>query len=75
MANKAERWDDNAPGAWYVDKSCILCSLCVQLAPNNFKEADGGDHDICCKQPTGDEVKACEDAKAQCPVESIGNDN
>jgi len=76
MANKDERWDDNAAGAWYIDKSCIMCSLCVQLAANNFKESDAGDHDIVCKQPENDEELAqCEEAKSQCPVEAIGNDN
>ncbi|OIO34371.1 MAG: ferredoxin [Candidatus Hydrogenedentes bacterium CG07_land_8_20_14_0_80_42_17] len=75
MANKDERWEDNTDGAWYVDNSCILCSLCVQLAPNNFKESEAGDHDIVFNQPgNDDELKACEDAKSQCPVEAIGND-
>ncbi len=75
MANKDERWEDNAAGAWYVDKSCILCSLCVQLAPNNFRESEAGDHDVIYKQPENDdELKQCEDAKAQCPVECIGDD-
>lgn len=75
MANVAEAWEDNAPGAWYIDKTCILCSLCIQLAPNNFKEADAGDHDIVYKQPEGDEeLAACEESRQQCPVECIGND-
>ncbi len=75
MSNAAESWEDNATGSWYVDKSCILCSLCVQLAPNNFKESDAGDHDFVYKQPdTEDELAQCEEAKIQCPVEAIGSD-
>lgn len=73
VANAEEKWEDNVPGTWYVDKTCILCSLCVQLAPNNFRESDAGDHDFVFKQPeNADELAACEEAKTQCPVESIG---
>lgn len=75
MAEVSERWEDNAPGAWYVDKSCILCSLCVDLAPNNFKESEQGDHDVVYKQPeTEEELAQCKEAMEQCPVEAIGND-
>lgn len=75
MAEVAERWEDNIAGTWYVDKSCILCSLCVDLAPNNFKESEAGDHDMVYKQPEGDEeVAQSEEAKEQCPVEAIGSD-
>lgn len=75
MADPNERWEDNAPGSWYVDKSCILCSLCVDLAPNNFSESEAGDHDRVFKQPETDEEKqACQEAMEQCPVSSIGND-
>jgi len=75
MADPTTVWKDNLPGKWYVDKSCILCSVCSTVAPNNFKEAESGDHDIVYKQPsTEDEEKACQDALEQCPVESIGKD-
>lgn len=75
MADPNDRWEDNAPGKWYVDRQCILCSLCSELAPNNFKEADSGDHDFVYKQPeTEEEEAACKEAMEQCPVEAIGND-
>ena len=75
MANIEERWEDNAPGKYYVDKTCILCSLCVEIAPENFKEADDGDHDIVYKQPENDEeVAKVKDAMENCPVECIGDD-
>lgn len=75
MADTNESWEDNEKGAWYVDKSCILCSLCVQLAPDNFKESADGDHDFVYKQPDSPEqLEQCEEARGQCPVESIGND-
>ena len=73
MADRSERWEDNIQGTWYVDKSCILCSLCSDLAPNNFKESEEGDHDIVYKQPESEEeIGQSRDARDQCPVEAIG---
>ena len=75
MADKTQRWEDNVAGAWYVDKSCILCSLCSDLAPKSFRESTDGDHDVVFKQPeTPEEHAQAEQAKLQCPVESIGSD-
>ena len=75
MADLTQRWEDNVAGRWYVDKSCILCSLCSDLAPKSFRESTAGDHDVVFKQPEGaDELAAAEQAKLQCPVESIGHD-
>ncbi|HET6147374.1 MAG TPA: ferredoxin, partial [Polyangia bacterium] len=36
MANPASRLDENAPGAFFVDASCIDCDACRQLAPATF---------------------------------------
>lgn len=75
MANRDEKWDDNVSGDFYVDKECILCSLCVDIAPESFKESDAGDHDVVYKQPANDEeLAAAMDAMEQCPVDAIGND-
>ena len=75
MADLDERYEDNVPGRWYVDKKCILCSVCSEAAPKNFKESGSGDHDHVFKQPESpDEEQQCEEAMASCPVEAIGND-
>ena len=75
MADKANRWSDNVPGEFYVDEECILCALCHEIAPDNFKEADTGDHDVVFKQPENAAERAlCVEAMEQCPVEAIGND-
>jgi len=75
MADKTSVWEDNTPGKWYIDKNCILCGVCIDVAPENFKESDAGDHALVSKQPENDaEQAACNDAKEQCPVESIGDD-
>ncbi len=75
MAEIDERYEDNVPGKWYVDKKCILCSVCSEAAPNNFREAATNDHDVCYKQPeTPEEEAQCQEAMDACPVEAIGND-
>ena len=75
MGDVSDRYEDNVPGRWYVDKKCILCSVCSEAAPINFKESDDGDHDMVFKQPlTNEEEAQCEEAMAACPVEAIGND-
>ena len=75
MADKTQRWEDNVAGSWYVDKSCILCSLCSDLAPKSFRESKEGDHDVVFKQPeTPEEETLSKDALDNCPVEAIGND-
>ncbi len=75
MAEIDERYEDNVPGKWYVDKKCILCSVCSEAAPNNFREAATNDHDIVYKQPeTPEEESQCQDAMDACPVEAIGKD-
>lgn len=75
MADKTQKFEDNVAGAFYVDKECILCSLCVDIAPANFKESDDGDHDFVYKQPVGEEeLQQCLDALEQCPVDAIGED-
>jgi len=74
MANKADKYRQNAPGKFYVDTSCIDCDLCRTLAPNNFGRNDSGGHSIVKKQPkNGTEERQCRDALRSCPVDAIGN--
>lgn len=75
MADPTDKWEDNIPGKFYVDKECILCSVCSDCAPNNFRMSDDGSHDIVYKQPENDdELDACYEALECCPVEAIGDD-
>lgn len=83
MADPKNIWHDNVGGAtvvdgekfsFYVDMECILCSVCSDAAPNNFRMSDDEDHDICFKQPENDEELAeCKEAQDNCPVEAIGD--
>ena len=75
MADKANKYPENASGAFYVDTQCIDCDLCRQTAPANFsRNADQG-YSYVSKQPTTlEEEKFCQQARTECPVDSIGDD-
>ena len=74
MAALAKRLPGNAPGAFFVDATCIDCDTCNWLAPEVFD--DGGDgHSRVHRQP-GDaaaRVRA-EMALLACPVGAIGTE-
>ena len=84
MANKKDKWKDNVEGhvtfdgkkvSFYVDRDCIICSVCTDCAPKNFKVSEDGDHDIVYKQPQNEEeLEECYEAMDNCPVEAIGDD-
>lgn len=84
MPDPNDQWPDNIGGesqvngkrvSFYVDRECILCSVCHECAPANFRISDDDDHDVCFKQPADEtELKACYDAMENCPVEAIGDD-
>jgi ferredoxin len=75
MADKANKFPDNAPGPYFVDDQCIACDACVNEAPGHFAMNDEEGHAYVMKQPeTEAEKAACEAAKEGCPVDAIGND-
>ena len=75
MANKAEKWKDNAGGKFYVDQQCIDCDLCRETAPAFFKRQEEGGYSFVHNQPvTEEDVALCTEALEGCPVEAIGND-
>ncbi len=72
MAQAALRLDENAPGDFYVDSTCIDCDACRQIAPSVF--SDIGSQSIVFHQPeTADEVLAAQKALLSCPTASIGD--
>ena len=74
MANRADKYRQNAPGKYYVDTQCIDCDLCRQVAPNNFDRNDAGGHSFVKRQPrNASEIQQCREAKEGCPVDAIGN--
>ncbi|AHF89249.1 ferredoxin [Opitutaceae bacterium TAV1] len=75
MANKADKWEQNSAGKFYVDSQCIDCDLCRETAPNFFSRYDDGGYSFVKAQPTTEEdIAQCMEALEGCPVEAIGND-
>lgn len=75
MADKNNKWSDNVNGKFYVDKQCINCDLCREIAPKFFKQSLNGEYSIVYKQPVEDiDLKKCNEALEDCPVNAIGSD-
>jgi glyoxylase-like metal-dependent hydrolase (beta-lactamase superfamily II)/ferredoxin len=71
MASPGKRYPDNAPGEFYVDRSCIDCAVCRWVAPEVFAEA--GDHSRVARQPADDAGRLRAGmALVACPTASIG---
>ena len=75
MAEKENKYEDNAAGKYYCDEECIDCDLCRETAPENFKRNEDGGYSFVYKQPENEEEDAlCVEAMEGCPVEAIGSD-
>ncbi len=76
MAEKENKWSDNAPGKFYVDDQCIDCDACRTEAPENFVRNDEHGYSFVTKQPSSDkEEESCDAAMEACPVEAIGKND
>ena len=74
-ADPNARVAENAPGPFYVDRTCIDCDVCRDAAPENFTRSFKHAYSYVSKQPeTETERAACREALSACPVEAIGND-
>lgn len=75
MVERTEKLAQNVAGPYYVDASCIDCDLCRETAPASFRRDDDIGMSMVYRQPvTAEEAAAAEEAKIDCPTESIGND-
>ena len=73
MARLSERLPENADGLFFVDRSCIDCDLCRQIAPSVFGRADRPGQSVVRQQPRTDaERLRAGMALATCPTSSIG---
>lgn len=71
MANIREKYSDNVDGNFFVDRTCINCDTCRQLAPQIFSEQP--DHSFVAKQPeNASEERVATLALLCCPTGSIG---
>jgi len=73
MARVDQRLPRNAPGDFYVDRSCIDCDTCRQVAPAVFGRSDEDGQSFVHHQPGSPEesVRAAM-ALVSCPTSSIG---
>jgi ferredoxin len=75
MSEKLNRLPQNAPGAYYVDSSCIDCDLCRTTAPDFFRRDDQTGFSFVYQQPsTLEQVASALEALKGCPTDSIGDD-
>ena len=73
MANKAQRWPTNVSGEFYVDRTCIDCDQCREIASATFGDGDG--HARVVRQPeAADTVHRALMAVVTCPVGAIGTE-
>ena len=75
MADNNSKHPLNAPGAFYVDDTCIDCDLCRENAPEFFTRDDDTGVTYVAAQPQSDEdIEKALEALDGCPTESIGSD-
>ena len=75
MPNPTEKVPENEPGRYYVDRLCIDCDVCRDIAHDNFTRETAKGYSYVFKQPVNAEEEAlCREALEACPVEAIGND-
>src|SRR5215469_16359096 len=71
MADAKKKVPENAEGEFFVDRTCIDCDTCRQLAPGVFAEAPM--YSYVHSQPrTAGETRSALRALLACPVGSIG---
>ncbi len=75
MADLNNIAEQNVPGRYYVDDTCIDCDLCRSEAPEFFVRFEDEGYTYVHRQPrTEEEIAKAEEARLSCPTESIGND-
>ncbi|MBI4465008.1 MAG: MBL fold metallo-hydrolase [Acidobacteria bacterium] len=73
MADRTQRLSHNAPGDFFVDRTCIDCDQCREIAPETFR--DGGSEATVYRQPDSPEALRCAlMALVTCPVGAIGTE-
>jgi hypothetical protein len=73
MADNTQRWEDNVAGRWYVDRTCILCSLCSDLAPRS-QRAPPATTTSCIASPSPRRGHGGGAGEGAVSVEAIGED-
>ena len=75
MADRNQKVPENVPGLFYVDDTCIDCDMCRSSAPQFFARSDEAGHSYVYHQPvTPEEIAQADEARRECPTDTIGND-
>ena len=72
MARAAEAIADNTSGEFFVDRSCIDCDLCRQIAPRVFARSERAGQSFVAHQPAAADEHRALMALVTCPTSSIG---
>jgi len=72
MARLSERLPQNLPGEFYVDRSCIDCDTCRQVAPAVFDRSEIEQSFVHHQPATEEEHRRALMALVACPTASIG---
>jgi glyoxylase-like metal-dependent hydrolase (beta-lactamase superfamily II)/ferredoxin len=72
MARAEDAIADNARGELFVDRSCIDCDLCRQIAPEVFARSDRAGQSFVARQPAAGREHRALMALVTCPTSSIG---
>lgn len=71
MADRSKTVEENVPGEFFVDATCIDCDACRQLAPTVFGDVPSTSRVH--TQPSGESTRRdAEHALLACPVGAIG---
>ncbi len=71
MADPAKRRQENEPGRFFVDETCIDCDTCRWMLPSVYDRVNGKSAVV--RQPEGDDEElAALKAVVACPTASIG---
>ena len=75
MPDTEERWSDNVPGRYYVNKDCVVCTVCSDMAPLHFTLAKDEDHYFVSLQPRNEKEEAVVKAAMEgCPMGAVCDD-
>lgn len=72
MARATDAIVDNARGEFFVDRSCIDCDLCRQIAPDVFARSERAAQSFVVRQPASAAEHRALMALVTCPTSSIG---
>src|SRR5580692_3683155 len=76
MAQSSLRLPENAPGEFFVDRTCIDCATCRMVAPGVFAYSSDAGMSVVKKQPEGArEIRRAAMALVACPTSSIGSEH